>query len=129
MSKPWIAFVDDDVAIRVALRQLLHGKANDWDMRFYEGGEEFPADCESRHPAVSVLDLSMPGMSGLEFALTLKQRGADTVAIMLTGNTDLESAVASVNNAGVFRYYLKPCPRDTLIQGIQDALSESGGAG
>ena len=73
--------------------------------------------------AVIVSDMRMPGMDGVQFLATVKQRAPDSVRIMLTGQADQQTAIDAVNEGNIFRFLLKPCPADvlakTLAAGVQ----------
>lgn len=74
--------------------------------------------------AVVVSDLRMPGMSGVEFLTRVRAASPDTVRVMLTGQADLEAAVAAVNQGNIFRFLTKPCPVETLAQVLTAALEQ-----
>ena len=61
-------------------------------------------------------------MNGIEFLTQVKARSPITVRMMLTGNTDLETAVQAVNEGQVFRFINKPCESDLLIKLIEGGL-------
>jgi CheY-like chemotaxis protein len=68
-------------------------------------------------PAVVVSDMRMPEMDGAAFLSQVKERSPDTVRLLLTGQADLESAIAAVNHGQVFRFLTKPCNPPTLPHG------------
>jgi len=74
--------------------------------------------------AVVVSDLRMPGMSGVEFLSRVRQSSPDTVRVMLTGQADLNAAIASVNEGNIFRFLTKPCPAETLARTLEAALEQ-----
>lgn len=118
-----ILFVDDEPNVLDALRRMLRGRAAAWEMIF----QPRPADAldAQRQKAfdVAVLDMMMPEMNGLELAAALKAVSGSTRAIMLTGAADLQTAMAAINEAGIFRFYTKPCDPDILAAGIEQALA------
>lgn len=63
-------------------------------------------------------------MDGIEFLGKVKKRTPDTVRIMLTGNTDLNTAVSAVNEGSIFRFCTKPCPPDDLAEAIEAGLKQ-----
>jgi response regulator RpfG family c-di-GMP phosphodiesterase len=75
-------------------------------------------------PAVVVSDMRMPEMNGATFLSHVKERSPDTVRILLTGQTDLDSAIAAVNHGQVFRFLTKPCNPQTLLAAIQAAAEQ-----
>lgn len=64
--------------------------------------------------AVVVSDLRMPEMDGIEFLSRVRAIAPDTVRVMLTGQADLEAAVAAVNQGNIFQFLTKPCPVEVL---------------
>lgn len=111
-TKPAVLIVDDETAstelLRIGLSHL-HPvfTAND--------GEEALALLE-QHPeiALAIIDQRMPGMSGAELIATTAGRWPDLIRVILTGYTDLESLIASINSGSVYRYLTKPWNADEL---------------
>ncbi len=116
-----ILFVDDDIRVVSALQRALH--------KTYEieiagcASEALEAIDESSY-AVVVSDMKMPGMSGIEFLARVKEMSPDTVRILLTGQADLDVAIAAVNEGNVFRFLSKPCPQDLLARTLDAALEQ-----
>jgi len=75
-------------------------------------------------PAVVVSDMRMPEMDGAAFLSQVKQRSPDTVRILLTGQADLDSAIAAVNHGQVFRFLTKPCSPQIFLSAIQAAADQ-----
>ncbi|NDV27825.1 response regulator [Desulfovibrio sp. JC010] len=73
---------------------------------------------------VVVLDMKMPGMNGLQVLKTIKNRHPSVEVILLTGNADMDSALASMN-AGAFDFMLKPANTEILTHRIYDAAKNS----
>jgi DNA-binding NarL/FixJ family response regulator len=71
----------------------------------------------------------MPEMSGIELIKAVTALCAKTVPIVLTGSAELQTAVAAINEANVFRFYTKPCPATVLGEGIALALLHGDGDG
>src|SRR5690349_20120797 len=65
--------------------------------------------------AVVMSDMRMPGMNGAEFLSKVREQWPDTVRVLLTGQSDLQSAVAAVNDGQIFRFLTKPCPPELLL--------------
>ncbi len=124
-ARPTVTFVDDEPFVLNGLRRLLRAHAHDWDMRFYTSAEEFWETHRGDWPDVAVLDLNMPGWSGLDLAKAMREVGADTRCIMLTGHAGLQDAMAFINEASVFRYYMKPCAPEVLADAVRAALAET----
>jgi response regulator RpfG family c-di-GMP phosphodiesterase len=72
--------------------------------------------------AVTLSDMRMPGMNGIQFLAAVRERSPETVRLMLTGNADIQTAIDAVNQGCVFRFLTKPCPEDVLKGALQAAL-------
>jgi response regulator RpfG family c-di-GMP phosphodiesterase len=75
-------------------------------------------------PAVVVSDMRMPEMDGAAFLSRVKDRSPDTVRILLTGQADLDSAIAAVNHGQVFRFLTKPCSPQSFLAAVQAASDQ-----
>jgi len=72
---------------------------------------------------VVVSDYRMPGMNGIDLLARIKVLRPDTVRMMLTGSTDLRTAIQAVNEGQIFQFHLKPCPADDLARAIEEAIA------
>ena len=75
-------------------------------------------------PAVVVSDMRMPEMDGAAFLSQVKERSPETIRILLTGQTDLDSAIAAVNHGQVFRFLTKPCNPQNFLTAIEAAAAQ-----
>lgn len=117
-----VLFVDDDVNILASFRRRLGRR---FDIVTVSGGAQGLELLDNDGPvAVVISDQRMPGMDGIEFLGEVKKRTPDTVRIMLTGNTDLNTAVNAVNEGSIFRFCTKPCPPDDLADAIEAGLKQ-----
>jgi response regulator RpfG family c-di-GMP phosphodiesterase len=115
-----ILFVDDDANLLAAFRRNFKDRFQ-FDTAL--GGEEALALVRTAPGyAVVVADMNMPGMNGIELLEQLRAVSPDTVALMLTGNADQQTAVDSVNRGRVFRFLSKPSPPEVLVPAIEAAL-------
>lgn len=71
---------------------------------------------------VVVSDERMPGMQGSEFLTSVRDRWPETIRIILSGQSSLESAVRAINGAGIHRFLLKPCPAAEIALTIHELL-------
>jgi CheY-like chemotaxis protein len=80
----------------------------------------------SDHPAVAVVvaDMRMPGMDGATFLQRVRQAAPETVRILLTGNVDFTAAIATVNDAQIFRFLTKPCSQAALAEAVEAAATQ-----
>jgi response regulator RpfG family c-di-GMP phosphodiesterase len=117
-----ILCVDDELNVLEAFKRSLR---KDFDISVAEGGEEGLAMIESDGPfAVVVSDMRMPGMDGLQFLNRVKDVAPDTVKIMLTGNSDQQTAMDAVNESNIFRFLSKPCPPESLARALKAGLEQ-----
>ncbi|WP_111412623.1 response regulator transcription factor [Billgrantia lactosivorans] len=119
-AAPCIAVVDDDEALRDSLAWLLDsvGLAT----RAFADGEAFLAAGADACDAV-LLDVRMPGLSGLQVQQRLNERGDSAPVIFMTGHGDVPMAVAALK-AGAFDFIEKPFNQQQLIDAVQQALAE-----
>ncbi|WP_420417882.1 DNA-binding response regulator [Pacificispira sp.] len=122
VTKPKIAFVDDEPKLLSSLRRALRDRREDWDMAFHDDPQAALDLFRDDPPKVAVIDIKMPGMNGLELVRRIAEEELGTRCIILSGSTDFDVAVASINDGNVFRYYVKPCAMADLIAGIEAAL-------
>ena len=120
--KPTIYVVDDDEAVRNSLQWLI--ASIDLEVRTYGSAQEFLADFSPEAPGCLVVDVRMPGMSGLELQRQLVDRGSDIPVVVITGHGDVEMAVRAMK-AGAFDFIQKPFNDQVLLDLIQTALEKS----
>ncbi|QOR38193.1 response regulator transcription factor [Billgrantia diversa] len=119
-AAPCIAVVDDDEALRDSLAWLLDSVG--LDTRAFADGEAFLAAEPDAFGAV-LLDVRMPGLSGLQVQQRLIERGDTAPIIFMTGHGDVPMAVAALK-AGAFDFIEKPFNQQQLIDAVQQALAE-----
>jgi two-component system, LuxR family, response regulator FixJ len=118
---PTVYIVDDDDAIRSALRLLL--KSVGLAATTVPSAQEFLATYDPQQPGCLILDVRMPGMSGLELQQQLNLRGAIIPVIFITGHGDVPMAVEAMQQ-GAFDFLQKPFRDQDLIERIQRALAK-----
>jgi FixJ family two-component response regulator len=111
--------VDDDEGVRNSLRFLL--KSLGLATRTLSSAQEFLDVYKESQPGCLVLDVRMPGMSGLELQQELNLRGATIPVIFITGHGDIPMAVEAMQH-GAFDFLQKPFRDQDLIDRIQRAL-------
>jgi CheY-like chemotaxis protein len=74
--------------------------------------------------AVIVSDMQMPGMNGATLLAKAHDISPDTVQLILSGQADLTSTIAAVNDANLFRFLTKPCDTDVLSRAVEDGLRQ-----
>jgi len=118
-KNPVIMVVDDDSGIRNAMRSLL--KSVGLESALYGSAQEFLAAYQPSQPGCLVLDIRMPGMSGLELQQHLTLRGAVIPVIFMTGHGDIPMAVEAMQH-GAFDFLQKPFRDQDLLDRIQRAI-------
>ena len=117
-----ILCVDDDSNILAGFRRALR---KDFDLHTAEGGDEGITSILKNSPfAVIVSDMRMPGMDGVQFLARVKEITPDSVRVMLTGNSDQQTAMNAVNEGSIFRFLTKPCPPETLAKTLNAAIEQ-----
>jgi RNA polymerase sigma factor (sigma-70 family) len=117
---PVVMVVDDDSGVRNAMRILL--KSVGIDAMVYASAQEFLGAWQPSQPGCLVLDIRMPGMSGLELQQQLNLRGAVVPVIFMTGHGDIPMAVEAMQH-GAFDFLQKPFRDQDLLDRIQRAIA------
>lgn len=112
-----ILLADDHAIVRQGLRVLLEKEGFSVVSESSDGREAVNA-CDSHHPDVAVLDLSMPNLNGIDAAREITKRNPRTRVILLTMHTEDHLILESLR-AGVTGYVLKTRASDELIQAIR----------
>jgi len=113
--------VDDDEAVRASLKLLL--KTLGLPAQTYASAQEFLATFDERRGGCLVLDIRMPGMSGLELQEELNTRGAMLPIIFITGHGDVPMAVEAMQR-GAMDFLQKPFRDQDLLDRISEALAK-----
>ncbi|GLH71968.1 response regulator receiver modulated metal-depenent phosphohydrolase [Geothrix limicola] len=117
-----VLLVDDEENILQGYHRVLRSA---FELDTALGGVEALRCMDARGPyAVMVVDMRMPGMSGLDLLEEARVRFPDTTRIMLTGNSDQKTAMDAVNHGQVFRFLTKPCPAEDLELAIRAGLRQ-----
>jgi RNA polymerase sigma factor (sigma-70 family) len=122
MNQPTVFVVDDDDLVRSSLAMLL--AANGLAVRTYESGEAFLAAYDPDQPGCLVLDLRMPGMSGLEVQAELNRRNSHLPILFLSGYGDIPTTVGAIK-AGAEDFLTKPPDLGVLIEKVHGLLAKS----
>jgi FixJ family two-component response regulator len=117
--KPIIYIVDDEPQVLEAISHLV--KPIEAEVRTFSHADHFLAGFADAGPGCLVLDVRLPGMSGMELQSRLAQAGCHIPIIMLTGHADIRMAVDSVKR-GAVNFLEKPFRPQELFEEIQTAL-------
>ncbi len=112
--------VDDDEAVRKSLRLLL--KSQGLPVVTHDSAAEFLGTYDPEQPGCIILDVRMPGMSGLELQQELNRRGAVIPVIFITGHGDVPMAVEAMKH-GALDFLQKPFSDQDLTDRIQRGLA------
>jgi RNA polymerase sigma factor (sigma-70 family) len=118
-AKALIHVVDDDASMREALLRLLVEFG--FEARGYASTGEFLLESPPDRPGCLLLDLRLPGPSGLDLQTALQARGIALPIVFLTGHGDVDASVRAMK-AGAVDFLTKPVKRDILLDAVQRAL-------
>jgi EAL domain-containing protein (putative c-di-GMP-specific phosphodiesterase class I)/ActR/RegA family two-component response regulator len=119
-TQPRVLLVDDEPAVLSGLRRQLHA---DYDIRIATSAAVGLELIATDGPFdVVVCDMRMPDMDGAAFLARVRSIARDTIRILLTGQADIDTAMAAVNEGQIFRFLAKPCPVQTLRECLTDAV-------
>jgi FixJ family two-component response regulator len=113
-----IYIVDDDEAFRDSLRWLL--ESNNYEVETFASAREFLESFKFGKPGCVMLDIRMPGMTGLELQERLNKKGIRTPVIFVTGHGDIPMAVSAVKR-GALDFIEKPFNEDDLLELVRNA--------
>lgn len=118
--KPRILCIDDEPQVLESIRLNLR---RHFDVHVSSDGRQGMEVLLRDGPfAVVISDLRMPNMGGVEVLSEAARRSPYSVRMMLTGQADLPTAMAAINEGRIFRLLLKPCPPQNLIEAITVAV-------
>ena len=120
-TPPLIAIVDDDVSLRTALARWV--RAVGWQAVAFASAEAFLQADPQRSVGCLMLDLELPGMSGLALLKHLEALGSTLPVIVITGREDALMRLR-VTQTEVVAYLRKPLDEQTLLQALQRVLGQ-----
>jgi two-component system response regulator FixJ len=120
-SRPVVYVVDDDLAMRRSLQHLLESVG--LTARTFEDAAGFLAAFEPGRVGCAVVDVRMPGSSGLDLQEQLQAQGIVLPLIVMTGHADVSMAVRAMK-AGAFDFIEKPFNDQWLIERVQRAIDQ-----
>jgi FixJ family two-component response regulator len=118
-TKPTIFIVDDDPSIRLALENLI--SSTDQHPETYESAQDFLRNCPRDPQGCLLLDLQMPGLSGLDLQGALTDAGIYLPVIFITGHGDIPTTVRAMK-AGAVEFLTKPVSDSQLLAAIDQAV-------
>src|SRR4030095_11914870 len=118
--RPLVCVVDDDSLVRESVEGLL--RAEGFHVDTFESAESFLGRPRRQLPACLIVDLELPGMSGLDLHQELARTGMDAPTMLLTGHADIPTSVRAMK-AGGLHFLTKPYDDDDLLAAVRRAVS------
>src|SRR5215216_2142553 len=119
-AKPTVLIIDDDVELRNSLERLLRSMG--LDAQLFASVSDFLQFCRPNGPACLVLDVRLPGQSGLDFQRELAAANKELPIIFITGHGDIPMSVQAMKG-GAIEFLTKPFRDQDLLDAIQLGLS------
>lgn len=119
---PIVFIVDDDVSVRESLELLVRNES--WKPEIFASAQEFLSHRRAPVPSCLVLDLSLPGLNGLQLQKQLAVEHVQMPIIFITGYGDVPKSVQAMK-AGALEFLTKPLDNDALVNAIRNALQKS----
>ena len=117
--EPTVFLVDDDQSVRDALRWLI--ESMELRVETYGSATQFLVEFDPAAPGCLVLDVRMPGMSGLELQENLKAHKCGLPVIIMTGHADVAMCIRAFEG-GAFAFLEKPVNQQNLLEQVQKAI-------
>src|ERR1700686_510023 len=114
--------VDDDISVRESLELLIRSEG--WQPETFESAQEFLAHPRALVPSCLVLDVSLPGLNGLELQKRVAVERTDMPIIFITGYGDVPMTVQAMK-AGAVEFLTKPFGDNVLLSAIRNAIERS----
>jgi len=118
-SEALVAIVDDDPSVRRGLQRLIRSAG--WKVETFASAQEFLARPSAISPSCLVLDLQLPGLSGLDLQQRMADLGLDIPVVFLTGQGNIPASVKAMK-AGAIEFLTKPVDEQNLLKAIEEAI-------
>jgi len=122
IAKPTVFVVDDDAWVRESLETLIRDEG--WQPETFASAQEFLNRPRTFAPSCLVLDISLPGLNGLELQKRVAVERTDMPIIFITGHGDIPMSVGAMK-AGAVEFLTKPFNDEVLLTAIRQALERS----
>jgi DNA-binding NtrC family response regulator len=117
-----VYIIDDDASVRDAVGRLV--RSGGWKAEAFASAQEFLASPWADVPSCLILDVRLPGLSGLDLQQHLAKSGARTSIVFLTGHGDIPTSVRAIK-AGALEFLTKPYADADLIAAIEHGLAHA----
>jgi FixJ family two-component response regulator len=114
-----VAIVDDDPSVRRGLQRLIQSAG--WKVESFASAQEFLVFPRTAAPTCLVLDLQLPGLSGLDLQKRLAKIGLEIPIVFLTGHGNIPASVQAMK-AGAVEFLTKPIDEQDLFRAIREAI-------
>jgi FixJ family two-component response regulator len=121
-ATPIVFVVDDDISVRESLESLI--RCAGWQPEIFASAQEFLSHPRALTPSCLVLDVSLPGLNGLELQKRIAAERIDMPIIFITGHGDVPMTVQAMK-AGAVEFLTKPFGDDVLLSAIGNAIERS----
>lgn len=121
-AAPLVFVVDDDVSIRESLELLI--RCEGWEPETFESAQDFLSRPRPNVPNCLVLDISLPGLNGLDLQKRVAGERADMPIIFITGHVDVPMTVQAMK-AGAVEFLTKPFSDDVFVGAVRLAIERS----
>ena len=121
-EKPIVFVVDDDVSVRESLESLIEFAG--WRPETFSSAQDFLARSRTNTPSCLVLDVSLPGLNGLELQKLIASERTDMPIIFITGHGDVPMTVQAMKG-GAVEFLTKPFDDEVLLTAIGHAIKRS----
>jgi FixJ family two-component response regulator len=118
-SDALVAIVDDDPSVRRGLQRLIRSAG--WKVETFASAQEFLDRPLAISPNCLVLDLQLPGLSGLDLQQRMADLGLDIPVVFLTGQGNIPASVKAMK-AGAIEFLTKPVDEQNLLKAIEEAI-------
>jgi FixJ family two-component response regulator len=125
MARPTVYIVDDDISVRESLTALV--RLSGWSVMTFESAQDFLDYPRTSSAGCLVLDVSLPGLNGLELQQRLRESQAELPIIFITGHGDVPTSVRAMK-AGAAEFLTKPIDDEALLSAISEAIERSDAA-
>jgi FixJ family two-component response regulator len=122
LAVPIVFVVDDDVSVRESLELLI--RCEGWEPQTFASAPEFLAHPRPLVPSCLVLDISLPGLNGLDLQKQVAVERSEMPIIFITGYGDVPKTVQAMK-AGAVEFLTKPFSDDVLLTAIRQAVRRS----
>jgi DNA-binding NtrC family response regulator len=116
----FVFVIDDDTSVRESLRNLIRSAG--FTVQTFSSAQEFLASQRPQAPSCLVLDVQLPGLSGLDLQQELAKGGVEIPIIFITGHGDIPMSVRAMK-AGALEFLTKPVNDEDLLDAIQQAIA------